>query len=60
MKTYANTNIHKLIAIPPIYPHTYIQYKYKICNTHQLGFRHISVKTYEKSHPVSGEYGMGY
>ena len=44
---------------PPNIPtHTYIQYKYKICNTdppHQLGFRHISVTTYEKSHPVSGE-----
>ena len=50
-------------CLPPIYPATYIQYKYKICNTdppHQLGYCHISVTTYEKSHPVSGEYGMGY
>ena len=28
-----HTYIHTLIAIPPIYPPTYIQYKYKICNT---------------------------
>ena len=49
--------LHSLIAIHPIYPDTYIQYKYKICNTdppHQLGFCHISVTTYENPTPFRG------
>ena len=38
--------MHKLITIHPIHPDTYIQYKYKICNTNPPHQLHTYIHTY--------------